>query len=129
MTIKIIRNKIAIDQVREAAKESFGDMAKAVVDLKRGVMSLGGQWHVQGAALLREDGSKQEDLWGVRLHLNVPHAEWIEFKSMVNIKASHGNHTMEIKDRAIRDAVARVVESLITWSPISDRQSEAGDRN
>jgi hypothetical protein len=118
MKIMIIRNKISIDQVREAARQSFGDMAKAVVDLKRGVMSLGGQWHVQGAALLREDGSKQEDLWGVRLHVDAPHDTWIEFKSMVNIKASHGNQTMEIKDQAVRDAITKVVESLITWSSI-----------
>lgn len=45
---------------------AFGDMVKVVVDLERGVLSLGGEPQADGEGLLLLDGSRQAERWGAR---------------------------------------------------------------
>jgi hypothetical protein len=39
-------------------------MVKAVVDVQRKIMAVGGELHSDEEATLLDDGSKQADLWG-----------------------------------------------------------------
>jgi len=45
----------------------LGDMIKAVVDIERGVMAIGGEMHADEEAVLLDDGSREVDLWGINL--------------------------------------------------------------
>ena len=57
-------NPVSIGELRQLAAGRFGDMVKAVVDLKRGIMLLDAELHADQEAELLADGSAQRDLRG-----------------------------------------------------------------
>ncbi len=59
MTIEVIRRPISRARLSSLAEAQFGDMVKAVVDVDRGVMAIGGELHSDEEAALIEDGSAQ----------------------------------------------------------------------
>jgi hypothetical protein len=53
--------------------------------------------HADGAAYLMEQGSNQEDLWGINLHpADYGTADFIEFNSMINIRPRQGNASKDV---------------------------------
>ncbi len=62
MPITVIDNKIGKSELAEVAKERFGDLVKAVVDIERRVMIIGAELHSDEEELLLEQGSRQQDL-------------------------------------------------------------------
>ena len=62
MTIEIITAPIALAEVRRRAAEQFGDFIKAVVDMRQGLMALGGELHADEEAILLDQGAQQSDL-------------------------------------------------------------------
>lgn len=113
MRIEIIRQPIKKEQVVELARELYGEMAKGVVDLDRKVIALGGEMHADAEAMLLEDGSKQEHLWGFNVYPAKPREEWLEYTSLINIRPAAGNRTMVIGEEKVRTAVAGIVNHLI----------------
>lgn len=99
--------------VQQAAAESFGDMAKAVVDIGRGILALGGELHADAEEVLLKDGSRQEDLWGINLYPDRPVAGWIEYTSLINVRPKSGNRSVIISDEGLRAKVHAVVNRLI----------------
>lgn len=67
MTVRIVRSAITRADLVSLAQTQFGDMVKGVVDLQRRVMAIGGELHADEEAALLDDGSRQEDLWGINL--------------------------------------------------------------
>jgi maltose-binding protein MalE len=65
--IKIIKEPITFEELKKIAEERYGDMVKAVVDVEREIMALGGDLHSDEEAFLLENGSLQENLWGINL--------------------------------------------------------------
>lgn len=55
--IEIVRRHVALEHLRDLAEGLFGDLVKAVVDVERGLMAIGGDLHADGEALLIGDGS------------------------------------------------------------------------
>ncbi len=45
MTIHIIDSNISRDQLKRIAKETFETMVKAVVDVEKGILAVGGELH------------------------------------------------------------------------------------
>ena len=113
MVILIVREPVETATVRQAATESFGDMAKAVVDIGRGVLALGGELHADAEEVLLKDGSRQEDLWGINLYPERPVADWIEYSSLINVRPKAGNRSVVIADEGLRAKIRAVVERLI----------------
>ncbi len=113
MEIKIIKDKISREQIRQLAQEGFGNMVKAVVDIAQGVMALGGEWHADAEAVLLEDGSKQENLWGINIYPDNNDESLIAFASLINIRPRVGNRSMEIQDLFIREKIKDIVMRLI----------------
>jgi len=66
--MRIVRDGISRKELKEIAKDMFGNLVKVVVDVERELMVVGGELHSDGEALLIEDGSKQENLWGINLY-------------------------------------------------------------
>ncbi|MDP3785268.1 MAG: DUF5674 family protein, partial [bacterium] len=65
MAIKIIKEPISKDELREIARAGFGDVVKAVVDIEQGIMAVGGELHADEEVLLMEkEESKRENTWG-----------------------------------------------------------------
>jgi hypothetical protein len=81
-------NPISLTELRELAGRRFGDMVKAVVDLRRGTMLLDADMHADQEAELLAEGSAHQDLWGINLYPDLPEADWLEFDSMINLRPS-----------------------------------------
>ena len=110
--LRIIQDAIDRSTLLALAPE-LGDMVKAVVDVERAVLAIGGEMHADEEAALLDDGSRQADLWGINLYSAEAGAEWIEFDSMGNVRPSRGNRSRDVEDPSIRDAIRRVVAPLI----------------
>ena len=68
MEIKIVKDSISRRELVKMADEEFGDLVKAVVDVERGVMAVGGELHADEETVLTEkEGSKRENTWGINI--------------------------------------------------------------
>lgn len=113
MPITIIDQVIAKSQLVELAEERMGDLVKAVVDIEKGIMAIGGELHADEEALLLEHGSRQKDLWGINLYPDKTGDDFIEFDSMINIRPSQNNRSRGVEDPEIQRKVIRVVDALV----------------
>jgi len=115
MSIRFINNRITKSELAAIAQERFGDMVKAVVDIERGIMAIGGELHADEEALLLEQESKQENLWGINIYPDQPIENWIEFDSMINIRPGQGNRSRGVENANIQDKIKEIVGKLITF--------------
>ena len=104
----IIRSKID-QETRDKVAEDLKGYIKVVVDVKRKILSAGGEKHVDGEQLLLKDGSRQEDLWGAGLDLETNE---MDFDSMINLRPTQ-NRSREILDENIRGQVEIITRSLL----------------
>ena len=112
--IKIIKTPIKKSELLEVAKEEFGDIVKAVVDVEQGIMAVGGELHADEEVLLSEqEGSKRENTWGINIYPKKSGEEMVEFDSMVNLKPAHGNRSRGVENAEIRDKIRQIVGKLI----------------
>jgi hypothetical protein len=112
MEIRVVRDTVSRDELTEVAKQQFGDMVKAVVDVEQGIMAIGGELHSDEEAMLLDQGSAQRHLWGINLYPDKPLDEWIIFDSMINVRPSGGNRSRYVESSEIREAVTRIVNRL-----------------
>lgn len=113
MNIRVVRDSISRDELTELAKQQFGDMVKAVVDVEQGIIAIGGELHSDGEAVLLDQGSAQRHLWGINLYPDKPLDVWIEFDSMINVRPSGGNRSRYVESAEIREAVTRIANRLV----------------
>ncbi len=112
--IHIITNKISRVGLAKMAEGQYGNMVKAVVDVGRKVMAIGGELHADAERALMEQGARHDDLWGINLYPGQSlRDELIEFDSLINIRPRQGNRSRGIEDPVIRDRVIEIVASLV----------------
>jgi len=111
--ITIVRDPISLSELKERAKNLFSNLVKAVVDVEQGVMTIDGELHADEEAILLEDGSQQQHLWGINIYPDLPKDQMIEFDSMINLRPSQGNMSRGIDDPAIRQKITQIVFTLI----------------
>ncbi|MEK9174416.1 MAG: DUF5674 family protein [Patescibacteria group bacterium] len=110
--IKIVTSPMTKEELKESAHETFVSLVKAVVDIEREIMAIGGELHADEEAILIENGSKNKNLWGINIHLNEPENEWIEFDSMINLKPALGNRSRSVENAEIQEKIKKVVSIL-----------------
>ena len=110
--LRIIDEPVTRRDLSSLAPE-LGDMIKAVVDIERGVMAIGGEMHADEEAALLDDGSRQADLWGINLYPAEAGPEWLEFDSMINVRPSRGNRSRDVADPVVREAIRQLVTTLV----------------
>lgn len=113
MKIKIVKKQITKDDLKKIAKEWFGTMVKAVVDLEKNIIAIGGEMHADAEAILIEQGSKQDNLWGINLYPDEKDENFIKYISLINISPRRKNLDMEIQDPEIRSQIKKLVDKLI----------------
>ncbi len=91
----------------------FGDMIKAVVDVKQCILGLDAELHADIEKELLAQGSMQADLWGINLYPEMEDEDFIEFDSLINIRPYQGNRSRDVQDPAVRKQIIDVVNSLI----------------
>ncbi len=96
------------------AEKMYGDMVKADVDIVRRLMVLDMGMHSDGEAYLLEDGSKQDDLWGINLHpADYGSDDFIEFDSMINIRPRQGNPSKDVLDPEVKKQIIEIVQEKV----------------
>ena len=114
MEMRVIKNKIPRSTLKDLALKQFGNMVKAVVDVKQGIMAIGGELHADEEALLSEqEGSGRDDTWGINLYPDESGEKFIEFDSMVNIKPALGNRSRDVLNAETRKKIRAIVQELI----------------
>ena len=111
--MKIIKDKISIEELKKLAEDMFGDLVKAVVDVEREIMAVGGELHADEEALLIENGSEQKNLWGINIYPENENEERIEFDSMINLRPSDDNRSRGVDNPNTQKIIIKIVNKLI----------------
>jgi hypothetical protein len=112
--VKILDEPISIDELRKIAADTFGELVKAVVDVRRGLVALDAELHADLEALLINDGSRQNDLWGINFYPDLRGEDFLEFDSMINMRPSLNNMSRGVEDKALREAITEIVDRWVT---------------
>lgn len=107
------QNPIRLDELRDMAAAMFGDMVKAVVDIGRDIMAVDAELHADEEALLIENGSDQNSLWGINLYPELEEDDFIEFDSLINLRPSQGNRSRGVENPEIQDRIRNIVNRLV----------------
>jgi len=113
MNIQIIKEPISKSALSEIAKSQFGNLVKAVVDVDKGIMVIGGNLHSDEEVILLDSGSKQDHLWGINLYTEASGEEFIEFDSMINVRPSSGNRSRGVESEDIQEKIKMIVSKLV----------------
>ena len=111
--VVIVRSPIVLAELKTMAENSFGNLVKAVVDIDRRIMAVDGELHADEEALLLEDGSAQEHLWGINIYPELEGPDRVEFDSVINIRPSQKNRSRGVEDPAIRENIIQIVADLV----------------
>lgn len=111
--MKIISGILTLEEIKRMAEQRFGNLSKAVVDVKRGIMAIDAELHADAEAALLEDGSQAQNLWGINIYPEMPQDEWIEFDSLINLRPSEGNRTRGVDNPKIRQKIIEIVNRLV----------------
>ena len=111
--MKIVRDMLTLDELKQMASAMFENMVKAVVDVEKKLVALDAELHSDLEALLLQDGSKQKDLWGINLYPEMQGDEFIEFDSMINMRPSQGNRSRGVDNAETRKKISEIVTEKI----------------
>ena len=109
MNIKIINDKISEKELREIAKDFYGNMVKGVVDVEREILAMGGEYHMDANEILIKNKSKQQDIWGFNWYFDKNGDERIEYVSLINIRPGQDNRKMEVQNVFLRDRMKSII--------------------
>lgn len=107
--IYILREKATKQQVQEMM-EMLETYIKLAVDIDRGNLAGGGAMHADCEAVLLEDGSQQEFIWGADWN---PESQEVTFESLINIRPRQNNRSLELQDPELRAKVEQVTRKLL----------------
>jgi hypothetical protein len=111
--MKILKDLVTIDELKEIAQDKFGDLVKAVVDIDRELVAIDAELHSDLEALFLEDGSKQSSLWGINFYPELEEKDFVEFDSMINFRPSQGNMTRGIDSKDIQTKILDITNKWV----------------
>lgn len=111
--MKIINETLKLDELKQMAAATFGNLIKAVVDVDREIIAVDAELHSDLEALLLEDGSKQKNLWGINLYPEIQGDDFVEFDSMINMRPSQGNRSRGIENEEMRKKIILIVAKRV----------------
>ncbi len=109
----ILKDKLTVQQLSDMAAEIYGDMIKAVVDVREGILAIDADLHSDLESMLLENGSRQEDLWGFNIYPEVEGDDFIEFDSLINIRPRQNNHSRGVEDESIQLRIREIVDNFV----------------
>ena len=115
--MKIIE-KVTIEELGALSEKMSDPLVKGVVDIVLRLLVIDAGLHTDEEYFLLEQGSRQDDLWGINLWPELFGSdEFVEFDSMINIRPAQNNRSRYIEDpeirRLIREIVAEKVDGRI----------------
>lgn len=104
---------LKLDKLKTMSVNTFGNMVKAVVDIDRELVAVDAELHSDLEALLLENGSKQNSLWGINIYPDMQGDEFIEFDSVINMRPSQANMSRGVEDGKVRKKIIEIVTKKI----------------
>lgn len=111
--VALVNEPVAPEVLKALVERFFEEMVKYVVDVERGKAALGGELHADAEAILLEDGSRQEDLWGANYYPGRGEEGCIEYTSLINIRPAQQNRGILIESPEVRARVRDITFALL----------------
>ncbi len=98
--------------IGEKTSFNFADSSfvKTVVDIERKILSADCELHSDCVEELMADGSSYVNLWGANIY---PKEKKIDFISLINIRPSANNRSMDIENPIIKKQVEDIIKNLL----------------
>jgi len=113
--MKIVEQKITIEELRSMAQKMFGNLVKAVVDMEKEIMAVDAELHSDEEAMLLGNGSEQKNLWGINIYPEFFGAkDFIEFDSMINLRPSQNNRSRGVENPETQKKILEITSKLIS---------------
>ena len=107
--IHLLHERATSEQITQMLEE-YEEMIKIVVDIRRRILSGGGEMHADCESVLLEAGSEQDDLWGANWY---PAEQRIAFESLINIRPRLGNRSILIQNQELRENVESITREIL----------------
>jgi hypothetical protein len=107
--IHLLHSRATKKQIDEML-ETLGVYIKLAVDIRRGILAGGGALHVDCEAVLLEEGSQQDDIWGADW---VSSTQQIHYEALINIRPKQNNPSMKILDPFLRNRIREIVQNIL----------------
>lgn len=103
--IHFLNGKASAEQIEEML-EALEVYIKLAVDICERTIAGGGTLHADCEAVLLENGSTQENIWGADW---LPHSRQVTYESLINIRPKQKNFSLEIQDLELRNKIEEIV--------------------
>lgn len=100
-------------ELSKLAENFYGDMIKGVVDVEQELLALDAELHSDLEGMLLDEGSLQEDLWGINLYPEMEDEDFLEFDSLINIRHRQGNRSRDVENEETREKIRAIVNKFI----------------
>jgi hypothetical protein len=107
------KDPITREKLSEYSEKMFGGLVKAVVDIDQEIMLVDAEMHADEEAKLLEDGSNQDNLWGINLYPAETGDDFLEFDSMINVRPRQNNRSRSVEDKNIQERIRLIVVKLV----------------
>lgn len=111
--MQIVTEKIAVTELKKMSESFSEGLVKAVVDVQQGIMAVDSELHADLEKFLIENGSYQENLWGINIYPDLEDEDFVEFDSMINIRPRQNNRSRGVEDPSLRKTILNIVGNLI----------------
>ena len=115
--MKVLDSRITRKELIEICLNYFKTMTKAVVDIENGIIAVDAELHSDLEAYLLENGSLQENLWGINLYPLKDKKDFVEYTALINIRPHQDNYSMEVENPKTRENILKIVDRLVDYEP------------
>lgn len=112
MNIRILTNKISANDLKDFSKNWYPNFLKGCVDLELRKVAIGGDYHIESAQVLVNEGGNGEYIWGFNIRFKDDGINIIEFDSMVNIKPKI-NNTRTILSEDLKNEISELINEYL----------------
>ena len=113
--MQTIHTTISLEELKKMSEAMFGSLVKAVVDIEQEIMVVNAVLHSDQEEYLLEQGSLQNNLWGINLHPDAFGTDkFIEFDSMINLRPGSGNRSRGVDDPEIQQRIRTIVARRVS---------------
>jgi hypothetical protein len=105
---------IKLDELQEMSTKMSEPLVKGVVDVVLRKLVIDAGLHSDEEIFLLEQGSKQENLWGINLWPEYYGTDdFIEYDAMINIRPAQNNRSRGVENEEIKKLILEIVGEKI----------------
>lgn len=111
--MRLIDKTISKDELKKMSQTFAGGLVKAVVDVQKEIMAVDAPMHADEEKELLDNGSDQDNLWGINLYPDLGNEDFIEFDSMINVRPRLNNFSRGIDRKELQEKIISIVTKLV----------------